>query len=114
MNETAQMKTALESANKFSNAKVEVIGEWPFFDGVPMVKISCAAAELIPSVQYGNVTVGPVQITFFASADGEALFNKDGIKRAISLGQQTCEGAVAEDRLTVHALIRSSEQRGSK
>ena len=101
------MKLARESAEKRNNSNIEVIGDWPFFCGVPMVKISCAAAELVPTQQYGNATVGPVQITFFATADGEIMFDLAGIKKAISMGQSACERAVAEDRQTVQILARA-------
>lgn len=39
---------------------------WPRgVDGKPMVKITMTAAELIPTGQYANVSVGPAQITAF-------------------------------------------------
>ena len=101
------MKLARESAEKRNNSNIEVIGDWPFFCGVPMVKISCAAAELVPTQQYGNCTIGPVQLTFFASAEGEVMFDQKGIAAAISRGQSACEAAVAEDRQTVQILARA-------
>jgi hypothetical protein len=112
--EGPQMRAALAQANKQTNSNVEVIGNWPFYDGVPMVKISCAAAELIPTQAYGNVSVGPTQITYFASPDGQVLFDEPGIKAAISLGQKMCEASVAEERETVAVLMRSNVAAGNK
>jgi len=38
-------------------------------NGQPMMKIVMTAAELIPTGQYANVSVGPVQITAWIDAD---------------------------------------------
>ena len=45
---------------------------------MPCIKITCAAAELIPTVQYGNVMVGPVTVTRLSSTfdDDEDLLEK--------------------------------------
>lgn len=106
--ENQQMKTARESAEKRSNSTVEAIEGWPHYNGVPMVKISCAAAELIPTRQYANVTVGPVQVTCFATADGELLFEPDGLTKALTKVLSLCEAACAEERQTVHAFAQAS------
>lgn len=98
--ETAGMKGALAGGEK-----AQAVGDhdWPRdANGQPMVKIACAAAELVPTVQYGNVTVGPVQVTRFVP-DGEP----DHIKAWIRHVQELCEQAVSEDRQSVHDLMRS-------
>ena len=108
MEETPQMKLARESAEKRGNSTAEITSEgWPHYDGVPMVKISCAASELIPTVQYGNATVGPVQVTCFATPDGQLLFDSAALGKAIKSVQETCESACAEERQTIAALLRS-------
>lgn len=96
--ETPALKQALSQAEA-TNVTDQ---EWPRVDGVPMVKISCAATELVPTVQYGNVTVGPVVVTRFIP-DGDP----DHIKAWIKHTQELTENAVSEDRETVHALMRS-------
>lgn len=56
---------------------------WPVgVDGQPMMKITMTAAELIPTGQYANVSVGPAQITAFVDQnrvikDGDAYFTDD-------------------------------------
>ena len=56
---------------------------WPLgTDGQPMMKITMTAAELIPTGQYANVSVGPAQITAFVDQnrvikDGDAYFSDD-------------------------------------
>ena len=43
---------------------------WPLgVNGQPMMKITMTAAELIPTGQYANVSVGPAQITAFVDQD---------------------------------------------
>jgi hypothetical protein len=107
--ETAQMKQTLAQSEKQGNSTGEITNEgWPHYDGVPMVKISCAASELIPTRQYANVTVGPVQVTAFATPDGQLLFDPDGLGRAIKRMQEVCESAVAEERQTIAALLRTN------
>ena len=48
---------------------------WPVdAEGNPLVKISFATAELVPTGNFANVTVGPAQATkFVAVADKESL-----------------------------------------
>lgn len=108
--EGSQMKLAREAAEKMTNSNAAQIESWPTVDGEPLVKISCAAAELIPTVQFGNAVVGPVQVTFFATKDGSTIFLEEGIAKAVSFGQRVCEAAVAEDRETIHLLTRAAAQ----
>ena len=100
--EGPQQKLALDQGNK--NSEV---------DPVPgMVLISCAAAELIPTVQYGNVTVGPVSVKRWVPVDFKGFTEDElnSMKLAARQIQSICEEAVAEDRETVHALTRQSQQ----
>jgi hypothetical protein len=97
--ETAQMKTARESAEK--RGRVES-SEWFSKDGIPLVRITCSASELIPTQAYANVTIGPVQVSRFVE-DGDDEQLAEEVRRTQSL----CEAAVAEERQTVHALIRA-------
>jgi hypothetical protein len=80
--------------------------------GIPLIHISCAAAELIPTRQYANVTVGPVVIKRWIPIDFKG-FSEDelnSMKLAVKEIQSICEEAVADERQTVHALTRQSEQ----
>jgi len=75
-------------------------------NGMPLIKISCAAAELIPTMQYANVTIGPVVVHRYVEDTGDL---KD-IHAQVRATQSLCEEAVAEDRQTVHALTRQSTE----
>lgn len=81
-------------------------------NGNPMITITCAAAELIPTVQYGNVTVGPIVATVSIPKDFKGFNNEEkaSIKKAIKEVQSICEEAVAEDRQSVHDLTRQSAE----
>lgn len=72
--------------------------------GNPMTTITCAAAELIPTRQYANVTVGPIVVTRHIPDIGD-----DNLREEISKTQILCEEAVAEERKSLHALIRQSD-----
>lgn len=74
-------------------------------NGKPLAQVSCGAAELIPTVQYGNVSVGPIIVKRWVEDDGD-----DDLKKKVRATQELCEEAVAEDRKTVHVLTRQSEQ----
>lgn len=97
--ETPQLQAALNQSEK----RGQPDDAWPRDEnGVPMVKIQAAASELVPTVQYGNVTIGPVMVTRFV-ADGDA----DHIKAWVRHTQEIAEIAVSEDRKTVHDLTRA-------
>jgi|ERR1700722_1227868 len=95
-----QNKLALENGLK-NTEDISFIGS----NGKPLVRISCAASELIPTVQYGNVNVGPVSVTRYFDDTTD-----DDLKKNIRLTQSICEEAVAEDRQSVHALTRQSTE----
>lgn len=84
--------------------------DWPRdIRGVPMIKVTCAAAELIPTVQYGNVTVGPVSVTRFVLD----LDDDDDLLERINKVQSVCERAVAGERQSIQALMRSRVDRAA-
>jgi len=67
-------------------AQAKKVGEtvdsdsWPAgVNGQPMMKITMTAAELIPTGQYANVSIGPAQITAFVDADqvGDVYFSDE-------------------------------------
>lgn len=69
----AQAEKARESADSEA---------WPVgANGQPMMKVTMTAAELIPTGQYANVSIGPAQITAFVDQDrvieGETYFNEE-------------------------------------
>src|SRR5271167_234668 len=74
-------------------------------NGCPLTQIACAAAELVPTIQYGNVTVGPIVVKRYVEELGD-----DHLKEQIRIIQSICEEAVAEDRKSVQGLIRQSAQ----
>lgn len=77
-----------------------------------LMEISCAAAELVPTRQYANITVGPIVIKRMVPIDFDGFTESEinSMKKAIKEIQVLCEEAVADDRSTVHNMIRQSEQ----
>lgn len=76
---------------------------WPRgINGQPMMRILMTAAELIPTGQYANVSVGPAQITAFVDqdrqlAEGESYFDdqqKSTIAQALNELAEIVEGDV--------------------
>ena len=99
--ETPQMKLAREQAEKTG-----VVGdhEWPRDAfGTPLVKVQASASELVATRQYSNVTIGPISVTRFVADQGD-----EGLMMEIRKTQSLCERAVAEERQTVHEMIRQS------
>jgi hypothetical protein len=97
----AEQKLSRESAEQRGYG---VTQGWPVDAfGSPMVQISCAQSELIPTRQYANVTLGPVQVTRFV-LDGDM----DSIYNEIRQTQALCDKALAEDRETLHEQLRNA------
>lgn len=100
--ETAQQKTARDAAERALTTAFAKVS-WPTDAfGTPMVKIIAGAAELVPTVQFGNATIGPVIIERFVP-DGDEESIKEELKKAM----QMVEVSVAEDRQTLHEQIRA-------
>lgn len=54
------------------------MSDWPVDSkGKPMVKVSNGAQEKIPTVQYGNITIGPATVTKFVEDNPKAI--NDGL-----------------------------------
>jgi hypothetical protein len=106
--ETPQLKLAREEGEK--NLVEQDIPLDP--NGRPFIRISCSAAELIPTVQYGNVTVGPTSVVVWVPFGFKGFNDEEtnSIKIAIRATQTLCEEAIAEDRQSVHALTRQSTE----
>ncbi len=107
------MAEALRSAETRNNVSATGDFEWPRdLHGRPMLKVSCCASELIPTVQYGNCSVGPLSVTCFipepvANTDQEW---KEQVRSDVRRVQEVCEEAVAEERQSLHLLMRSRVQ----
>jgi len=108
--ENPQMMEALNSAVNRSNVNATNEFEWPRDElGRPMMRVTSAAAELIPTQPFGNVTIGPITVTAFiqdpicGSDDEWKQEARDRIRRV----QEVCEESVAEERQTVALLMRS-------
>lgn len=70
-----------ETAKERTTEQLESVDaeSWPRNqNGRPMVKVTMTAAELIPTGQYANVSVGPAQITAFIDPDREVEYDDDG------------------------------------
>lgn len=102
--EGAQQRATLNQSEKVGFAPVDE-------NGVPMMQISCAATELVPTRQYANVTVGPVVVKRWVPIDFKGFSESELISMKLSIKeiQICCEEAVAEDRKSLHALIRQSD-----
>jgi hypothetical protein len=102
--ESAQQKVTLEQSEAASFAPVDE-------SGVPMMMISCAATELIPTRQYANVTSGPIVVKRWIPVNFKGFTEAEvvSMKLAAKEMQVICEEAVAEDRQSLHALIRQSD-----
>lgn len=70
-------------------------------DGNPLVQIYCSTFELIPTINQGSVTCGPVIVKRYVKDD-------ENLRKEIVQTQMICEEALAEDRKTVYALTRQS------
>lgn len=80
-------------------------------NGKPLIRISVSAAELIPTRQYANIVVGPITVVRYVdSATGTTDEEDSFISQQIHKTQRLVEQAVAEERETVHNMIRQSEQ----
>lgn len=96
---------------------------WPIgVDGQPMMKITMTAAELIPTGQYANVSVGPAQITAFVDQnrvikDGDAYFTEDQrttMAKALNELAEIVEGdVVAVQRNLVMESMQGQVSNGS-
>lgn len=107
--EGAQQRASLRDGENFGGVSMKGNDfDWPRdVNGRPMIKLTCAAAELIPTVQYGNVTVGPVSATRFVNDtddDTELLGQFNWL-------QTVCERAVAEERKSIQILMRARAER---
>lgn len=103
--ETAQQKTVRETAEKALTSVLGKIGTPTDAFGTPMIRITAAAAELVPTVQYGNATIGPVMIERYVP-DGP----DEEIKSALKATMALVEEAVSEDRQTLHEQIRNQQR----
>lgn len=97
--ETAQQKLAQQSAEKTAFAIMSTPTD---AFGTPLIKITAAAAELVPTVQYGNATIGPVMVERWVPDQGD-----DALKAELKKTMQMVESAVAEDRQTLHEQLRA-------
>lgn len=88
-----------------AKASVPVMQPWPVdsVDGAPLALVTMGAQELIPTVQYGNVTVGPASVTKFVPDDPEAI--EEGLRDCV----KACEQIISEERETLLTLIRGSK-----
>lgn len=74
-------KKARDAADRQrENVRMVDADSWPRgVTGLPMMKVTMTASELIPTGQYANVSVGPAQITAFVDPDrllnGDAYFS---------------------------------------
>jgi hypothetical protein len=69
---------ANEEIKRVQNEPLEVSGDWPRGQkGTPMMRAEMSAAELIPTGQYANVSVGPARLHFLIDPDRELRDDED-------------------------------------
>jgi len=100
--ETAQQKLVRETSAETLRQLFERLGPPRDQFGSPLVRISAASAELVPTQQFGNATVGPVIVERWVVDGGD-----EAVKAEIKKLQAMVEDAVAEDRQTLHEQIRA-------
>lgn len=103
MSERTNLKVIHDQSEAASFAPVDETGR-------PMIQISCAATELVPTRQYANVTVGPIVVKVWIPINFNGFNDEEvsSIKRATKEVQEICEDAVADERKTLHNLISQS------
>lgn len=77
---------------------------WPHdAKGKPLAKVSFGAQEVVPTVQYGNVTIGPGLVTKFVPDTDKDI--AEGLNACV----HACEAVIAVERELVLASIRGSK-----
>jgi hypothetical protein len=73
-----------ESTSEKANKEIKRVKEEPLdsevpvnTNGVPMIRAEMSAAELIPTGDFANVSVGPARIHFFIDPDRELRDDED-------------------------------------
>jgi hypothetical protein len=103
--ETAALRATLENAQDPHAVEAP---DWPRdVFGTPMLRVSVSQSELIPTAQYANVTLGPVQVVGFIP-DGPDDVVKDGLRRL----RRLCDESIAEDRETLYREIQARAASG--
>jgi hypothetical protein len=115
-----QSRAKAESAARQADAQ-QPEHVWPMgVQGRPMARIEYSAAELIPTGQYANVSVGPARITTFVDldrdvADGEAFFSaseRANLVKAVNELAEMVEGDVVAVQRSI-VLDSIQEQRSA-
>ena len=95
-------------------------GSWPVnANGTPMMKAEMSAAELIPTGQYANVTVGPARIHFLIDPDRTLRDDEDYFtpsqRATISKALNEAAELVEADVVAVqrNLVLESMQQQGS-
>lgn len=60
-------------------------------DGRPMTKIKVSAAELVPTGQYANVSIGPVQVEMFVDLEDPDPITDEQKENLANVLNQICE-----------------------
>jgi hypothetical protein len=103
--EGAQQRATLDRVEKTGATDDH---DWPRDAfGTPLLRVSVSQSELIPTAQYANVTLGPVQIVGFIQ-DGPDEAVKEQLKRL----RRICDELIAEDRQTLYAELQQRAAAG--
>jgi hypothetical protein len=103
--EGAQQRATLERVEKTNTIDEH---DWPRdVFGTPLLRVSVSQSELIPTAQYANVTLGPVQVVGFIT-DGPDEQVKEQLRRL----RRLCDESIAEDRQTLYAELQQRAATG--
>jgi hypothetical protein len=88
--------------------------------GSPMIQAEMSAAELIPTGQYANVSVGPARLHFWIDPDrelkpGESYFSeeqRDTVTKALNEAAEMVEGDVIAVQRNL--VLESMQQQGDQ
>jgi len=104
---------------KDRTAQQQEFDSWPAgSDGAPMAKITMTAAELVPTGQYANVSIGPAQITCFVDVsralESDSYFTKEEretLAAALNELAEVVEGDViaVQRNLVMESIQRANE-----
>lgn len=70
-------------------------------NGKPLAMVSMGAAEKVPTVQYGNVDLGPATVTRWVDDNPEAI--RQGLTECV----KACEEIIAKERGLVLSSLES-------
>lgn len=100
------------NANRRANALASQETTWPVNEnGQPLAKLTMSAAELCPTGQYANVSIGPAQITIFVDPTKKDQWENDELEN-VAKALNELAAVIEQDVVAVQrALVMQNLQR---